>query len=181
LLVVAKTDEAHAGLVAALAARTVQRRYLALVAGIPGAPRGRIEAPIGRDPQARTRFAVVDGGRDAVTRYRTLQTGTAPGLPEHRAAVSLLACRLETGRTHQIRVHLTALGHPIVGDPVYGPRPNLAAALGAGRPCLHAASLAFDHPITGVPVSVTEPLPDDLVDVLSRAGLTAPDVDALDN
>lgn len=179
LLLVAKHDEAHEGLVAALAARSVTRRYLALVAGVPPAPRARIDAPIGRDPQARTRFAVVEGGRPAVTRIRTLAAGQAPELPPHRAEVALLACKLETGRTHQIRVHLTGYGHPIVGDPVYGRRRELAAALGCDRPWLHAAVLGFDHPVTGERHTVVEPLPAELVAVLRVAGIAPPDVEAV--
>lgn len=175
LLVVASSEEAAAGLIAALAARAVTRRYLALVAGEPVNPRGRIEAPIGRDPTDRVRFAVVGDGRPAITRYRSLATGQAPGLPTHRGVVALLACQLGTGRTHQLRVHLAALGHPIVGDPGYGAPRDLAAALDASRPVLHAGLLAFAHPVTGRRVEVTEPLPADLVHVLAAAGLDAPD------
>jgi 23S rRNA pseudouridine1911/1915/1917 synthase len=171
LLAVASTDHAHAGLVDALRQRAVTRRYLALVDGVPGAPVGRVEAPIGRDPDHRRRFATVPGGKEAVTRYTTLATG----LVEDRS-VALLACRLESGRTHQIRVHLTAIGHPVLGDPVYGPRPTVAAALGLERPALHAARLAFDHPVTGQRVDVTEPLPDDIAAAIERAGIAVPDV-----
>jgi 23S rRNA pseudouridine1911/1915/1917 synthase len=171
LLAVASTDLAHAGLVDALRRRAVTRRYLALVDGVPDAPVGRVEAPIGRDPDHRRRFATVPGGKEAVTRYTTLATGLVGDRP-----VALLACRLESGRTHQIRVHLTAIGHPVLGDPVYGPRPAVAAALGLERPALHAARLAFDHPVTGERVDVTEPLPDDLAAALGRAGIVVPDV-----
>jgi 23S rRNA pseudouridine1911/1915/1917 synthase len=174
LLVVASTSAAAAGLVAALRRREVRRRYLALVAGVPRDARGRIEAPIGRDPRDRTRFAVVADGREATTRYRVLATGRAPGLAVDAGAVALLVCGLETGRTHQVRVHLTRLGTPIVGDPVYGPRPALAAALGLARPFLHAAALAFRHPVTGERVAVTEPLPPELRSALARAGLPVP-------
>jgi 23S rRNA pseudouridine1911/1915/1917 synthase len=179
LLVVACTDVALQGLTAALAAREVTRRYLALVAGEPANPRGRIEAPIGRDPSDRVRFAVVADGRPATTRYRTLATGQAPDLPEHRGTVALLACQLETGRTHQLRVHLAGLGHPIIGDPTYGAPRDLDRMLQATRPVLHAGLLAFDHPITGERIQVVEPLPEDLVGVLATAGLTAPDLGAL--
>ncbi|MFU8839128.1 MAG: RluA family pseudouridine synthase [Nitriliruptoraceae bacterium] len=175
LLVVASTDEAAAGLITALAARAVTRRYLALVAGEPANPRGRIEAPIGRDPSDRVRFAVVGDGRPATTRYRTLATGQAAGLPPHRAVVALLACQLGTGRTHQLRVHLAALGHPIVGDPGYGAPGDLDAALQARRPVLHAGLLAFAHPVTGRHIEVTEPLPADLQRTLAAAGLETPD------
>jgi len=174
LLMVARTDEAHAGLVEALRERRVTRHYLALVAGIPRAARGRIEGPIGRDPLDRLRFAVVADGKPAVTRYRTLATGLAPDVAAHRGEVALLACRLESGRTHQIRVHLTTLGHPIVGDPTYGRRAELARSLGLSRPFLHAAALAFDHPITGERIDLVEPLPEALAGALDRVGIEAP-------
>lgn len=172
LLIVACTDVAHERLVAALAARDVSRRYLALVLGEPANARGRIEAPIGRDPASRTRFAVVADGKSAVTRYATLGTGQVPG--EVRAVVSLVACTLETGRTHQIRVHLTAIGHPVIGDATYGSRPAVATALGAERPLLHAASLRFAHPITGADIIIDEPPPPDLVAACARLGVSAP-------
>lgn len=174
LLLIASSPEAHAGLTAALAAREVARRYHALVVGVPTHPRGRIEAPIGRDPGDRVRFAVVIDGRPALTRYRTLAVGRAPELPEHRGAVASLACQLGTGRTHQLRVHLTALGHPIVGDPTYGPSRELSRALGARRPVLHAAALGVDHPVTGARLELYEPLPAELRAVLQRADLTPP-------
>lgn len=171
LLVVASTDVAHAGLVDALRRRAVTRRYLTLVDGVPDAPVGRVEAPIGRDPDHRRRFATVPGGKEAVTRYTTVATGLVGDRP-----VALLACRLESGRTHQIRVHLTAIGHPVLGDPVYGPRPAVAAALGLERPALHAGRLAFDHPVTGERIDVTEPLPEDLATALVGTGIAVPDV-----
>lgn len=169
LLIVASTAEAAAGLTQALAEHRIERRYLALVVGVPSEPRGRLEGPIGRDPRERTRFAVVGDGRPATTRYRTLATGRAGQEP-----VALLACRLETGRTHQIRVHLTAHGHPLVGDEVYGPRPTIAAQLGLERIFLHAQRLAFRHPVTGARVVVAEPLPADLRSALRRAGAELP-------
>jgi 23S rRNA pseudouridine1911/1915/1917 synthase len=175
LLVVARTDAAHAGLVAAMRDRQVTRRYLALVRGVPSATRGRIDAPIGRDPAARTRFAVVRDGKPAVTRYRVLGRGQAPVVERARAELALLRCRLETGRTHQIRVHLTTYGHPIVGDPTYGAAGDVARALGLERPFLHAVDLAFDHPVSGQRVRVTEPLPADLTAALERAQLVLPD------
>ncbi len=143
LLVLARTDEAHRLLQAALADRRIQREYIALVEGRPPARSGTIEAPIGRDPRVRTRMAV--GGasaREARTHF-TLERSLA----EH----SLLRLRLETGRTHQIRVHLRAIGHPVCGDPEYG-TPGL---LGLERQFLHATRLAFEHPLTGAPVDVT--------------------------
>ncbi len=157
LLVVARSEEAHRLLQRALAARRIEREYLALVEGLPRARGGTIEAPIGRDPRVRTRMAV--GGnfpREARTHF-TLERA----LPEH----SLLRLRLETGRTHQIRVHLRAIGHPVAGDPEYG-TPGL---LGLERQFLHATRLALLHPITGEPLEVHSPLPPDLAAALKRA------------
>lgn len=167
LLVVASTVQAHHGLVGALRRREVLRRYVALAEGRLGAGHGRIEGPIGRDPRRRTRMAVVAGGRRAVTHWRVLGEGATPGGDE----VSLLRCRLETGRTHQIRVHLSEAGHPVVGDRTYGASRPVAASLGLERPFLHAAVLAFDHPVTGERVALSEPLPEDLAGAADRAGL----------
>ena len=178
LLVVASTPAALEGLVALLAQRRIVRRYLTLVAGVPAEARGVIDAPIGRHPDRRTRFAVVEGARVARTRYRTLATGEVTTADGARRAVSTLVCGLETGRTHQIRVHLDAVGTPVAGDPVYGADGALAAALGIDRPALHAAHLAFPHPVTGAQVAIDEPLPDDLVAACARAGLAVPAVGA---
>ncbi len=177
LLTVASTDAAHGGLVDALRERSVTRRYLALVVGVPHSARGRIDAPIGRDPARRTRFAVVSEGKPAVTRYRVLATGAAPGPPDGGAPpapVALLACRLETGRTHQIRVHLEAIGHHVAGDPVYRARYDPGAALGVTRGFLHAAHLGFEHPVTGASIVLDEPLPPELRAALARAGIDPP-------
>ena len=150
LLVVARSEEAHAALQEALARREIEREYLALVEGRPPARTGTIEAPIGRDPRVRTRMAVGGAGaREARTHFALERA-----LAEH----SLLRLRLETGRTHQIRVHLQAIGHPVAGDPEYGD----AGALGLERQFLHAARLAFEHPLTGEPIDVCSPLPADL-------------------
>jgi 23S rRNA pseudouridine1911/1915/1917 synthase len=157
LLVVSRTQEAHRRLQAALAARQIEREYLALVEGRPPARTGTIEAPIGRDPRVRTRMAV--GGasaREARTHF-TLERALAGS--------SLLRLHLETGRTHQIRVHLQAIGHPVVADPEYG-TPGL---LGLERQFLHATRLAFEHPITGERVEVHSALPADLQQALTRA------------
>jgi 23S rRNA pseudouridine1911/1915/1917 synthase len=181
LLVVAKSASAYAGLVGALRERRVARRYLALVAGLPARPRGRIEGPIGRDPADRLRFAVVTDGKPAVTRYELLADGDAPSMEAGRGTVALLACRLLTGRTHQIRVHLTELGHPIVGDPVYGPRRSLARAVGLERPFLHAAALGFLHPVTGRQLAVQEPLPAELTAALDVVGIEPPGPLTLDD
>jgi 23S rRNA pseudouridine1911/1915/1917 synthase len=166
LLLVAKNDAAHRALTAAWSTDAVRKEYLALVYGAPATGRGRIEAAIGRDPRNRKRMAVVPGGRPAVTDYRVVE--------RHRY-VSLLRCRLLTGRTHQIRVHLAHLGHPIVGDPVYSgpqwrgiPDTRIRRVLASlHRQALHAASLTFVHPTSGETMSFESPLPDDLADVLS--------------
>jgi 23S rRNA pseudouridine1911/1915/1917 synthase len=157
LLVVARSEQAHRRLQAALRRRRIEREYLALVKGRPPARSGTIEAPIGRDPRVRTRMTV--GGphsREARTHF-TLERALAGS--------SLLRLRLDTGRTHQIRVHLRAIGHPVCGDPEYG----TAGVLGLTRQFLHAARLAFDHPITGERVDVLSPLPEDLRGALARA------------
>jgi 23S rRNA pseudouridine1911/1915/1917 synthase len=158
LLVVARSAVAYEALVAALGARTVERGYRALVWGVPEATTGLVDAPIGRSVRRPTRMAVREGGRPARTRYE-VET------PYPAAGVSLLRCRLETGRTHQIRVHLSAIGHPVVGDSVYG---GTRAAIALDRPFLHAASLGFTHPVTGEQQRFESELPADLVAVLAR-------------
>lgn len=156
LLVVARTAAAYASLVSQLAARAVDRRYLALVWGLVEAPSGLVDAPVGRSTGDRTAMAVSAGGRQARTRYRVLSRHERP------SPVSLLECSLETGRTHQVRVHLAAIGHPVVGDVRYG---GTRPALRVDRPFLHAFELAFDHPATGERRRCTSPLPPDLEEV----------------
>ena len=157
LLVVAKSDEAHARLQELIRRRKVERSYLALVKGSPRSRTGRIEAPIGRDRIDKTRHSLDTATpRDAVTSFEVLE------LLGPRA---LLSVRLDTGRTHQIRVHLEAIDLLVSGDPVYGS----AGDLGLERQFLHAAALAFDHPFTGARVKVESPLPDDLAAALERA------------
>jgi 23S rRNA pseudouridine1911/1915/1917 synthase len=157
LLVVARSGEAHRRLKAALQAREVTREYLALVEGRPPARRGTIDAPIGRDRRVRTRMSTdTDDPREAVTHFEIERA-----LP----ATTLLRVRLETGRTHQIRAHLLAIGHPVAGDPEYG----TAGLLGLERQFLHAARLAFAHPFTGEGVEVVSELPADLGAALERA------------
>jgi 23S rRNA pseudouridine1911/1915/1917 synthase len=157
LLVVARNEEAHATLKAALARRDIVREYLALVEGRPPARRGTIDAPLGRDRRVRTRISTdTEEGREAITHFEVERA-----LPHD----TLLRVRLETGRTHQIRAHLLAIGHPVAGDPEYG----AAGRHGLSRQFLHAARLAFPHPVTGVEVDVTSPLPDDLRAALARA------------
>jgi 23S rRNA pseudouridine1911/1915/1917 synthase len=162
LLVVAKTLEAQTALVRQLQARTVSRRYLAVVMG--AAPdSGTVETPIGRHPTQRTRMATVATGKPAVTHYRTLRRGDG---------WTLVECRLETGRTHQIRVHMDAIGHPLLGDPVYGPRRApalLAQRIGDfARQALHAWRLGLVHPQTGLPMSWEAPPPADFQELLAR-------------
>src|SRR4051794_29414874 len=158
LLVVAKTEDVHAALQAALQRREITREYLALVEGLPPARSGTIDAPIGRDRRVRTKHSIAtDTPRVAITHFE---------IERSLAELTLLRVRLETGRTHQIRVHLESIGHPVAGDPEYG-TPGL---LGLERQFLHAARLAFDHPVTGERVDVVSPLPEDLRAALSRAG-----------
>ena len=162
LLVVAKSDAVHTLLKETLARRDMVREYLALVEGRPPARSGTIDAPIGRDRRVRTRHSTdTDDGREAVTHF-TLERA----LPQ----ATLLRVRLETGRTHQIRVHLQAIGHPVCGDPEYG-TPGL---YGLERQFLHAEHLAFTHPVTGDPVDVHSPLPPDLAGALERAAAGQP-------
>jgi 23S rRNA pseudouridine1911/1915/1917 synthase len=163
LLMVARTRSARIGLTAQLAARQVGREYLALVAGTVEADAGLIDAPLGRADRDPTRVRVQAGGRPARTRYHV--EGRYAG-PE---PTTLLRCRLETGRTHQIRVHLASIGHPVVGDRRYGsPAPSGWHPLPADRHFLHAATLAFDHPVSGARLSFASPLPADLQAVLDE-------------
>jgi 23S rRNA pseudouridine1911/1915/1917 synthase len=155
LLVVARTLTAQTDLVRQLQARTVKREYVAVVQGLIQRD-GFVEAPIGRHPVSRTRMAVVARGKPALTHYRVL---------ERYAAATLLECRLETGRTHQIRVHLAHIGHPLVGDPVYG---RHRGALDFGRQALHARRLALVHPDTRAEIGWEAPLPADMADLISR-------------
>jgi 23S rRNA pseudouridine1911/1915/1917 synthase len=156
LLVVAKSEAVHRALQEAIRRRELRREYLALVEGCPPARSGTIDAPIGRDRRTRTRMSTdTDAPRAARTHFE---------LEHAYAGFALLRVTLETGRTHQIRVHLQAIGHPVAGDPEYGG----AHDLGLTRQFLHAARLAFAHPVTGEPVDVSSPLPTDLQGVLDR-------------
>ena len=166
LLVVAKNLTAQARLAGQLAARTAKRTYLALVHGEPPA-RGTVDAPIGRDPRVRTRMAVTAGGRQAITHYKVLERfgkGARPGF-------ALLECRLETGRTHQIRVHLQHIKCPIVGDTVY--RRGARSGAVFQRQALHAAALELSHPRSGKPMHWSAPLPEDMEELI--AGLRRAD------
>jgi 23S rRNA pseudouridine1911/1915/1917 synthase len=166
LLVAAKTDAAHRGLAEQFAAHTLERAYWALVWGLPNPARGEIEGNIGRNPADRKKMAVVkSGGKPALTRYRVIKSFAG-------GALSLVECRLATGRTHQIRVHMTSIGHPLVGDPVYGrirsgrkvvlPPQVREAVLGFPRQALHAYLLGFYHPTKGYTLNFNSPTPPDI-------------------
>ncbi|HTX45691.1 MAG TPA: RluA family pseudouridine synthase [Solirubrobacteraceae bacterium] len=157
LLVVAKNEDVHRALKAELADRKLRREYLALVEGRPPARTGTVDAPIGRHRRDRKLMSIdTDDGREARTHFELERV-----LP----AATLVRVVLETGRTHQIRVHMAAIGHPVCGDPQYG----TSGLYGLKRQFLHAARLAFEHPVTGEPLDVSSPLPDDLVSALARA------------
>ncbi len=156
VLLIAKSEPARLNLMAQFAARTVQKRYLALVEGLPATPTGEINAPLGRDPNQRKRMAVLRNGRPAVSFYRVLQT---------YKGYTLLEVLLKTGRTHQIRVHMAFIGHPIAGDAVYGYRKQ---RLPLERHFLHAESLSLLTPTSGQPVTIRAPLPADLNVVLDQ-------------
>lgn len=153
VMVVAKSEEAYSSLKAAFKQRTVDKVYHAVVQGHPDPSRGTVDAPIGRHPRDDWRWAVVASGKESVTHYETL---------EAFPAASLLVIQLETGRTHQIRVHMSAIRHPCVGDLTYGADPALAARLGLARQWLHARELGFAHPRTGEQVRYVSPYPEDL-------------------
>jgi 23S rRNA pseudouridine1911/1915/1917 synthase len=162
LMVVAKTDRAHEGLAKQFAVHSIDRRYKAIVAGRPSPPSGSIDAPLARSPANRKKVAVVASGKRAVTHYRTLQ-------PLREA--TLVECRLETGRTHQVRVHMTSIGNPLLGDPVYGRtkpvhRPVLET-LRFRRQALHAAHLGFIHPVKSNALSFDSELPADMQELFT--------------
>lgn len=156
LILAARTDVAHRALAAQLADRSLSRTYLAIVLGSPRGDAGVLEGPIGRDPRDRKRMAVVAGGRPARTRFQVL---------ERKRVLSLLRCDLETGRTHQVRVHLASLGHPVAGDRVYG---GARAAAFAPRPMLHAYRLRLRHPLTHEEMTFETPPPADFTELWER-------------
>nr|MBO2507690.1 RNA pseudouridine synthase [Bacillota bacterium] len=157
LMLVAKTDAAHRTLSAELKKRLIERRYLALVHGVPEVPHGMIDAPIGRHPEDRIRMAVRPDGRSAWTEFWVRE--------RFGQAYSLVECKLYTGRTHQIRVHMAYIGHPVAGDPLYGPRQTLE---GLGGQALHAYRLSFTHPRTRERMTFQCPPPEDFQQALER-------------
>ncbi|MFM5950907.1 MAG: RluA family pseudouridine synthase [Novosphingobium sp.] len=165
LLVVAKTDKAHEGLAAQFADHSIERAYLAVVAGMPVPPSGTVRGQIGRSDHDRKKMAVLHElnkrGKHAVTHYKTIETF---------AGAALVECRLETGRTHQVRVHMSSIGHPLLGDPVYGRIPpklrSMLNQLHFARQALHAAVLGFNHPVTGAALRFESKLPADMAGLL---------------
>ena len=158
LLVVAKDDRAHRGMARQFEAHSIEREYLALVRGAPRAESGSVDAPIGRHPSDRKKWSTrARSGREATTHWR---------LRERLPGFSLLGVKLETGRTHQIRVHMASIGLPVAGDPVYGGGRAAARAIGLARQALHAAVLGFEHPVSAEPLRFEAVLPDDLATVL---------------
>jgi 23S rRNA pseudouridine1911/1915/1917 synthase len=168
LLVVAKTDVAHEGLANQFAAHSIDRRYLAIVTGVPKAAGGTIDAPLARSAANRKKIAIVEGGRGkrAVTHWKRLKM---------LRDAALVECRLETGRTHQVRVHMASIGHPLVGDPVYGrsgkTHGKLLKELGFHRQALHAAELGFTHPVTKHRMSFASPMPPDIEELFHALGV----------
>jgi 23S rRNA pseudouridine1911/1915/1917 synthase len=168
LLVVAKTDVAHEGLAKQFAAHSIDRRYLAIVAGVPKVSEGKVDAPLARSAANRKKIAIVREGRGkrAITHWRRLQV---------LEDAALVECRLETGRTHQVRVHMASLGHPLLGDPVYGgsgkPHRKLLNQLGFNRQALHAAELGFTHPVTKHRLSFSSGMPPDMQELFNALGV----------
>lgn len=157
-MMVAKSDRAYSVMKRAFKERTVRKIYHAVCAGHPEPSSGTIDAPIGRHPSREWRMAVIDGGKHAITHYDVLEM--LPG-------AALVEVHLETGRTHQIRVHMAAINHPLVGDTFYGADPTQALRLNLERQWLHAVELGFNHPITGIPTTVRSPYPGDLRSALN--------------
>jgi 23S rRNA pseudouridine1911/1915/1917 synthase len=163
LMIAAKTDRAHEGLARQFADHSIERRYKAIVGGVPRPAEGSVDAPLARSPQNRKKVAIVSGGKRAVTHYRTL---------ERLKDAALVECRLETGRTHQVRVHMGSIGHALLGDPVYGRSKGATRALletlDFRRQALHAARLGFIHPVTQVALAFESDMPPDMQELFTR-------------
>ena len=163
LMVAAKTDRAHEGLAKQFAAHSIDRRYRAITSGQPAPPAGTVDAPLARSPANRKKIAVVRTGKRAVTHYRTI---------ERLREAALVECRLETGRTHQVRVHMASIGHPLIGDPFYGrtkgAHRSLLETLGFRRQALHAAHLGFIHPVTSQALAFESAMPADMQELFSQ-------------
>lgn len=168
LLAVAKTDVAHEGLAKQFAAHSIERRYLAIVSGVPKAAEGTVDAPLARSAANRKKIAIVETGRGkrAVTHWRRVTA---------LKGAALVECRLETGRTHQVRVHMASIGHPLLGDPIYGragkTHRKLLTELHFHRQALHAAELGFTHPVTKHRLSFSSPMPSDMQELFNRLGV----------
>jgi 23S rRNA pseudouridine1911/1915/1917 synthase len=168
LLVVAKTDVAHEGLAKQFAAHSIDRRYLAIVSGVPRVGEGKVDAPLARSAANRKKIAIVEGsrGKRAVTHWKRLKV---------LKDAALVECRLETGRTHQVRVHMASIGHPLVGDPIYGrsgkTHGKLLKELGFHRQALHAAELGFSHPVTKRRLSFSSRMPPDMQELMRALGV----------
>ena len=168
LLVVAKTDVAHEGLAKQFAAHSIDRRYLAIVTGVPNAIEGKVDAPLARSAANRKKIAIVQGsrGKRAVTHWRKLDV---------LRDAALVECRLETGRTHQVRVHMASIGHPLIGDPVYGrsgkTHGKILKELGFSRQALHATELGFTHPVTKRRLSFASAMPPDMQELFNALGV----------
>lgn len=166
LMVAAKSDRAHEGLARQFAAHSIDRRYRAIVAGCPNPATGTIDAPLGRSPANRKKMAVVEGGKRAVTHFRLIRP---------LSGAALVECRLETGRTHQVRVHMASIGHALLGDPAYARVKQTHRAvldgLGFRRQALHAARLGFVHPVNSIALSFESELPDDMAQLLDTLGV----------
>jgi len=163
LMVAAKSDRAHEGLARQFADHSIDRRYKAIVAGVPRPAAGTVNAPLARSPQNRKKIAIQPNGKRAVTHYTTLET---------LRDAALVECRLETGRTHQVRVHMASLGHALLGDPVYGrtkhAQKSLLETLGFRRQALHAAHLGFIHPVSSVALAFESEMPADMQELFSQ-------------
>ncbi len=163
LMVAAKSDRAHEGLARQFADHSIDRRYKAIVGGVPRPAAGTVDAPLARSPQNRKKIAIQPNGKRAVTHYTTLET---------LRDAALVECRLETGRTHQVRVHMASLGHALLGDPVYGrtkhAQKSLLETLGFRRQALHAARLGFIHPVSSVALAFESEMPADMQELFSQ-------------